>query len=240
MSSPASYKDGYLHCAVWLADDSVVEVRVDRYLQDGKTSNSPAARKAYDNLMFHLARKTKTRAWASQYNLDGWIVNTKPLQRAFYGKGSPGDIQEVYFAASYCGLVDRSNAQQYADKHLGVDCSGFTGNYFGIDPNTNISQYDGQSKRRTRIEDVASRDVVVFMDGSGGYPHIALIESIRPSGGRYDLVLVHSRGAELGGVQSTPMTVTLQTSAKGHVYYKPSDSRTGYIVRPVGDGPPRP
>ena len=48
---------------------------------------------------------------------------------AFYGKGSPEDIQFTLQVALRTGLVEHANMQSWCNKHIGIDCSGFVGNY---------------------------------------------------------------------------------------------------------------
>ncbi len=48
---------------------------------------------------------------------------------AFFGKGSPEDIQYTIQTARAIGLTTLGRAETWANNHLGVDCSGFVGNY---------------------------------------------------------------------------------------------------------------
>ncbi|MGE5345678.1 MAG: hypothetical protein ACM3JH_06970 [Acidithiobacillales bacterium] len=237
--TPEEYMNRYLHCPVWLSDDSVREVRIDQYLNHGESSNSDAAWRAYESLIQGLARLTRTRAFATRYEKDGWTFETRLLRRAFVGKGSPSNIQDVYLAASFCGLVTMSNAQDYANRYLGTDCNGFVGNYFGLDPNTSISSYDSHPRnRRSRADEIQARDVVVFLDSAGGHKHIALVHGVRSVAGRTELTLVQSRSEVSGGVQSGTETVTFQTDRAGHIYYVGPLRRHAYLVPAASDGGP--
>lgn len=237
--TPEDYMNKYLHCPVWLADDTVREIRIDKYLNHGESSNSDAAWRAYERLIQELATLTRTRPWATRYQKDGWVFETRLLRRAFVGKGSPSNIQDVYLAASYCGLVTASSAQDYANRCLGTDCNGFVGNYFGVDPNTDISEYDRRPRdRRSRAEEIQARDVVVFLDSSGRHKHIALVQSVTTRTNGAELTLVQSRSEESGGVQSVTETVTFQTDRAGHIYYVGPLRRHAYLVPAASAGGP--
>ncbi len=235
--TPEDYMNKYLHCAVWLSDDTVTEVRVDQYLNHGESSNSDAAWRAYERLIQGLANLTRTRPFATRYAKDGWTFETRLLRRAFVGKGSPANIQDVYLAGSYCGFVTSSSAQDYANRYLGTDCNGFVGNYFSLDPNTSISSYDSHPRnRRSGAEEIQARDVVVFLDSAGSHKHIALVQGVRSTAGRTELTLVQSRSEESGGVQSGTETVALQADRQGHVFYVGPLRRHAYFVPPASDG----
>lgn len=237
--TPQEYMNKYLRCPVWLADDSVKEVRIDRYLNHGESSNSDAAWRAYERLIQGLAKLTRTRAWAPQYQKDGWVFETRLLRRAFVGKGSPVNIQDVYLAASYCGLVTVSSAQDYANRYLGTDCNGFVGNYFGLDPNTSISSYDGNPRnRRSRIEDIQPRDVVVFLNSTGNHKHIGVVHGVTARASGAELTLVQSRSESAGGVQSETIVATFRTDRAGHIYYVGPLQRQAYLVPAASAGGP--
>jgi hypothetical protein len=236
--TPQAYMSKYLHCPLWLADDTVAEVSIDRYLNHGESSNSDAAWRAYERLIDALHRLTDTRAWAPRYQKDGWVFETRLLRRAFVGKGSPSNIQDVFLAASYCGLVTAQTAQDYANRCLGTDCNGFVGNYFGMDPNTPIGSYDVHRNRRSRVEEIQPRDVVVFVDSSGRQPHIALVQSVTGRTNPVEIALVQSRSETSGGIQSGTFTETFQTDREGHIYYEGPLRRHGYILpAPTESGP---
>jgi hypothetical protein len=234
--TPSDYMNKYLRCVLWLGDDSVTEARIDQYLNRQSSSRADAAWKAYERLVQGLAKKTGTRAWASQYEIDGWVFPIARLRKAFVGKGSPGAIQDVFLAASYCGQVTAATVQDYADKYLGTDCNGFVGNYFGIDPNTEIAGYDG--RRRSDPKDIRSRDVVLFVDAANHHKHIALVDSVRGAASAVQLTLVHSRGENAGGVQSESITKTFKKDREGHIYFEGPLGRHGYIVPPASEGGP--
>lgn len=62
-----------------------------------------------------------------------WVESRKGIREhgvdAFYGKGSPEDIQFTLQIAHLTGLVELQDMQQWCNKHIGIDCSGYVGNY---------------------------------------------------------------------------------------------------------------
>jgi hypothetical protein len=234
--TPSDYMNQYLRCTLWLADDSVAEVNIDQYLNRQTSARARAAWRAYEQLVQALAKKTGKRPWASQYEIDGWVFPIARLRKAFVGKGSPGAIQDVFLAASYRGLVGPMTVQDYADKYLGTDCNGFVGNYFGLDPNTDIASYD--QNRRTDVKALRPRDVVVFVSSANEHKHIAVVDSVGGTASAVRLVLVHSRGENAGGVQSESVTKTFKTDRQGHIYFEGPLGRHGYIVPPASASAP--
>ena len=105
------------------------------------------------------------------------------------GKGSPVEIQMcLHFVAIY-GLYDTkkfgtdsaAGVRDYCDKYIGLDCNGFTGNFAQETgrskvPNSQIPSYlpKDKTKRRTKIEDVAPNDVLIWPD----FGHIAIFDSL--------------------------------------------------------------
>src|SRR5688500_4815938 len=47
----------------------------------------------------------------------------------YYGKGSPEDCQITLELAVLLGRTSIDRVQDYANKHIGLDCNGFVGNY---------------------------------------------------------------------------------------------------------------
>jgi hypothetical protein len=52
-----------------------------------------------------------------------------PIADAFAGKGSPEDFQIVLQLAMLLGMAPAERLQPWTDEHLGLDCTGFVGNY---------------------------------------------------------------------------------------------------------------
>jgi hypothetical protein len=66
----------------------------------------------------------KTKTYRSRQELAQNVADP------FYGKGSPEEVQVVLQLAVRFGLVKREGLEKYCkDDHIGLDCSGFVGNY---------------------------------------------------------------------------------------------------------------
>ena len=99
-------------------------------------------------------------------------VDTASIVRTFVGKGTPGDIAGTLRLALRYGLVkpDTASLQKYCDTYLGLDCSGFVGNYLnealgaGIDVmNTGATSYRGPvGNRRLTIESIRENDTLAW------------------------------------------------------------------------------
>lgn len=103
-----------------------------------------------------------------------------PLYNPFVGKGSPKEIADVLKLAVAFGFVEPviHAMQKYCDKNIGIDCSGFAANYFGLTPkeicNTGAGVMAPESKRIGRLEEVRVGTAIVFKSGK----HVALVDRI--------------------------------------------------------------
>lgn len=78
----------------------------------------------------------------------------------------------------------RMALDKYAGYYLGLDCNGFTGAYLktfypalGIGPNDHINYLDSKLKKRTRLDDVRSGDIL-SREGGSGTRHVAMIDAV--------------------------------------------------------------
>jgi len=149
MTTPADYADKYRNLEVGLESGSVT-VKIERY-HIGKP----------DNEMEQLVEAVKEYCHAqlkhdANFKLD-LIVNGESVKldydhvklhivAPFYGKGSPEDCQ---IAAQLAVLMKRTSMEhlpRYCDKHLGLDCNGFVGNYLFHVRNKNPWQVKAKEK----------------------------------------------------------------------------------------------
>ncbi|HLA95853.1 MAG TPA: hypothetical protein VK612_09045 [Pyrinomonadaceae bacterium] len=104
-----------------------------------------------------------------------------PLYNVFVGKGSPDNIAKAVQLAVAFGLIEGtlSAMQKYCDANIGIDCSGFASNYFGLDSkaicNLGASKMAPPDKRVSKLEDVRAGTAIVFKSGK----HVALVDEIR-------------------------------------------------------------
>jgi len=105
------------------------------------------------------------------------------------GKGSPLEIQVCLHLVAIYGLYDTkkwgtdaaAGVKEYCDKYIGLDCSGFVGNFArdigaGKEPNTPISSFAPKGRRRLKLDDVQRNDVLAWTDDG----HVAIIDSLGP------------------------------------------------------------
>ncbi len=119
--------------------------------------------------------------------------NSPTFMHVFGGKGSPEQIQAVLkLAAHFKGKVgkawvDKGNlsdsVKAFYQAKIGVDCSGFAGNYaaaigtrFG--PNSSILSFAPPGKRVKKVADIHGGQVIVWKDNS----HIATIQGKNDDG----------------------------------------------------------
>lgn len=111
------------------------------------------------------------------------------IARAFFAKGSPADFGVALRTAVLYGGVKPADLQAYADKHLGIDCSGFVNQYWirtsrlgGYDKSRTISTYGAADRRRSSIKSdkskdpkaICAQDMLVWSN----FGHIALVDSL--------------------------------------------------------------
>jgi hypothetical protein len=111
------------------------------------------------------------------------IVTLWPdMGRPYFGKGDPDLVAEALRLAAAFGLVEPTRAamQAYADKYLGVDCSGFAGNYLvrlGLSEkwlDTAAIDFAPPANRLTRLEQIKTGTMVVWQNGN----HVAVVDRI--------------------------------------------------------------
>ena len=108
------------------------------------------------------------------------------LRMCAVGKGPPDVVAAYLRLVARYGMA-KAGLQAFADdgaRNIGIDCSGFVTNYFiargakertvEVLDNTPARSYDEAARRRSQLEDVAIRDVMVWHDGG----HVAVIDSI--------------------------------------------------------------
>jgi GH25 family lysozyme M1 (1,4-beta-N-acetylmuramidase) len=153
------------------------------------------------NLIVRLFSELKQGARDLLEELTGTLAKGGPafVMHAFGGKGSPEQIQAVLKLAGHFktrlgkewqdkGSLSASLASYYW-ANMGLDCSGFAGNYARavggtkLEPNTPIPQFAPPQKRRRKLDEILPGDLIIW--ASGG--HIATIQG-RRSEGHFDIV----------------------------------------------------
>ena len=133
MPSPVEYADQYRKMSVNF-DDGAITIGVNSY-HEGVWDQD--ADKLIDKVVDDFnTQKKKTPTYSLTVKVNGnpvtfREVNTlrRCLQYAFEGKGSPEDCQVAAQMAVLKGKTTKANLQKYCDDHMGLDCTGFVGNY---------------------------------------------------------------------------------------------------------------
>ncbi|MDI1243169.1 MAG: hypothetical protein PSX80_14745 [bacterium] len=103
-----------------------------------------------------------------------------PLYNVFVGKGSQENIKKALKLAAAFGMANGSmtGLQQFCDQNIGIDCSGFASNYFGLNAhqacNTGASVMAPVDKRIRKLEQVREGTAIVFKSGL----HVALVDKV--------------------------------------------------------------
>jgi hypothetical protein len=116
--------------------------------------------------------------------------------RAFCGKGSPDEIADTIRLAIVAGRIGKgkdllgraaasATVKEYVKRFMTVDCNGYVGNYYGINPSTDLIDYASTRTRRMSANDIRQGDVVCTIKPGGKCGHVALVQdvwSFAPSG----------------------------------------------------------
>jgi hypothetical protein len=131
--TPVEYRERYLSIPVVAGGQSRV-VRVEIY----RIGEPDAAKSTlWSHLKDHFrVNKKKDPAYKLTLRVnntdESFSSETELLRRVvnpYYGKGSPEDCQITLELAVLLGLTTIDRVQDYANKHIGLDCNGFVGNY---------------------------------------------------------------------------------------------------------------
>jgi len=133
MPSPLDLANRYRNLSVTVPDGQVT-VRIERYLI-GRWDNEADSLIADARRDFQHQKK-KNPAYALTLTVSGKQVEisdlnllTRSLHYAFEGKGSPEDCQVGAQVAVLRGHATKADLATYCDKHMGLDCNGFVGNF---------------------------------------------------------------------------------------------------------------
>jgi hypothetical protein len=197
MAAPWDYASSvYLALKVTLSDGTLATIKVDRYLNNGlKNPRNANAEKAKDALLNAIATELKAHYPGPLVpTIDGLTYDRLKLQRVFAGKGAPEDIRNVVKLASRFKLInDKMPVDKYVSTNMGLDCNGFAGNFWGIDPNTPIGKYN--VNRRKAVADIVAGDAMLWYKKSGGEPfHIGVVDEVIVVGKQFQIIVAQSMG----------------------------------------------
>jgi hypothetical protein len=139
---------------------------------DSDHSDNQAAYDAlYGKVKDHFAKKGATLTvhvkpvlgGIEHSEFDTWQELWYYARKPFFGKGSPEEAQITLQLADRFGLVKEHNVQSYCDKYLGLDCSGFVGNYLVH----GLREGDWQSAEPMGTDCLANKTIGVIMRAYG-------------------------------------------------------------------------
>ncbi len=242
MAAPWDYASSvYLALKVTLADGSLATLKIDRYLNNGlKNPRNLAADKAKDALLNAIAGELKVPyPGPLGPTIDGLTYDRLKLQRVFTGKGAPEDIRNVVKLASRFKLIsDKMPVDKYVSTNIGLDCNGFAGNFWGINPDTSIDQYDVH--RRQAVADVAAGDAMVFYRKGVAAPfHIAVVDEVKVVGKQFQVIVAQSAGLEQGLDHFDWGKLTPENTKSGDLYAQKTLTGVGDCTIHFAGGPPK-
>ena len=193
----------------------------------------------------------------SAASLNGLCPDPNSFLRANCGKVSPSDCEHILSLALQTGLIKQDDLQDWADKNLGVDCTGFAIAYYDDTGLIDIDKYSGGASCFTllngakhnhrdsdggpliwSLEDVEADDMILWMNTAQvetrAPGHISIIYEVDQDRG-----ILHcgeSNGANDGaghfGPQSKERQWVGEVESNGQHYVQLNKSDRVIIVRP--------
>ena len=251
--TPSQYLDRYHNLAYVLDDDSEGTAHLSRY-QSGASGAPWNARGAIlEGIAQDLNRlpgQSHVSAWnlPTSFTIEDAALTRKGIVRAFMGKASPDELADVIWLAHRYGLIANPartrppptrTVDQYVAEFLGLDCNAFVGNYYGLDPETEIPAY-ARGARRSATAQVFSGDVVissVLVGTEWRREHIALTEGFEGN-----VLTIVEWGTAGQRHHISHHRVQTQTNDRGELYYtyvSDEPAHRGFQGRKYFHAPPR-
>jgi hypothetical protein len=150
MMTPSEYADRYRNLTVGFTDGDVT-VTIQRYHLGGPDDEKDRLVQAVkEHIRAELKRDPdfKLSLIVNEDTSTATYKEVAPhLVGPFTGKGSPEDCQIAAQLAVLTKRTSKENLRRYCDDHLGLDCSGFVGNYF-----FRVRNPDGQNWKSFAVE----------------------------------------------------------------------------------------
>jgi len=122
-------------------------------------------------------------------------VDLEEVNRCFENKGAPEDVADMLRLACGLGVVQKLMGCEgepvtpgllisFCDRYVGIDCTGFAGNYFraiGLaepGPCTPVYAFAPSERRKCRLDDVRARDVLVWLENDQPGDRVAIIDRV--------------------------------------------------------------
>ena len=123
---------------------------------------------------------------------DTETVDTTEVHEVFVGKGLVSTVQQVLRLAAGFGIIapTRAAMQSYCDANIGLDCSGFVGNYcrqegigkFGRE--TASGEFHQAGYSITDLKAIRANSIIVFAEDA----HVTIVDKLEPMPGKTDQV----------------------------------------------------
>jgi hypothetical protein len=126
--SADKFVEWYMKLEVGTSEWGTTTVSLNKYMIGADTTSEKAQAR---NAVLAAARKKQLSPTQG------------PFTRANNGKVSPADCEHILTMAVDSGAVKRENIQAWADKNLGVDCTGFAVAYYDWINLIDIEHYSG-------------------------------------------------------------------------------------------------
>ena len=140
--------------------------------------------------------------------------------------------------ASRFKLTDATKVVKYCSTNIGLDCNGFAGNFWGINPDTSIDQYD--KNRRKTVADVAAGDAMIFyLKGASAPFHIAVVDEVKVIGKEFQVFVAQSAGLEVGLERFDWGRFTPENTKTGELFAQKSIAGVGNCLIHFAGGPPK-
>jgi hypothetical protein len=257
--TPMKYMDCYMSMTVILDNYEPVQVKNDRYRNNGIASTREAdADTVKDLINGAVGGENKSRV------IDGYFIDKLKVYDVFTGKASPDQTRDVIWLAHRYGLIKNVKrpravggykpvpwAQDFCDKYTGLDCNGFTANYYGLPRGDHtVASFGPRELRLQDPEDVDARCSLVFFSGNDG-KHIGVLEEAKVVGETLKLKLVQSSGLKYGlNVKDLDVAIpadlkkapakawVLSADRHGDIYFLDGYGRHAYPCLPLTDDEP--
>lgn len=151
MLSPAEYASVYRSLPVGFESGSV-SVKIERYHIGAPDAEEEAFAQAVKE--YFQAQHKKDTNFALDVIVNGETASMKSYQEIsphitapFWGKGSPEDCQIAAQLAVLMKRTSKDNLPRYCEKHMGLDCNGFVGNYLFHERRGNPWQRKAKDKK---------------------------------------------------------------------------------------------
>lgn len=236
------FVDWYMKIGVGISEWATKTVSINKYMMGSDYSSD----KARARIAVQSAAKAKKLSPAGG-----------AFSRSHAGKVSPSDCEHILTVAVDSGAVKLENVQAWADKNLGVDCTGFAVAYYDWLGRIDIEKYSGgascftlfnKARRNNRpadggpliwkLDDVRVDDMILWMNDAQvetrSPGHVALIYDVDADAGV--LYTAESNGANDGqghyGPKLTERSWVGPHTGRGPRYVQLGKSDKVIIVRP--------